>query len=428
MNKFKILTLILLVLGCSTRTESEKEITPDYFDKFKDYEGFSLEQKREFHQKFEYDFNQWLTGGGGDFSRYIFLNMSEFFFNTTLNPDAIFKELPIKINENIKSFQVDSELGSMTLKQYISKSPVDGLIILHRGAIVLEEYPRMLWNDKHIWFSVSKTLVGTAIAILEDQDKVNTSEPISNYLREFENTEWEKVSVRDILDMASGMDVVETFSEDEKSNFLLFYDNFGFANLKAKSKTPIEFLKSIKSIKPSGREFQYSSVNTEILAWLVEEVTEESFSKFIEKEIWQKAGPRFEGSLITTSNGDCFSAGGMNSTLRDLARFGLLFVPSGRENEKLISDTYLENIQAGYNKSLATKSLFSEEIKNNSYQWDEIYSNGDFMKLGNNGQGLYISTSLDLVIAFFGTADEQGSWNELPLISRQLVNSELFRE
>ena len=92
----------------------------------------------------------------------------------------------------------------------------------------------------------------------------------------------------------------------------------------------------------------------------------------------------------------------------------------------MISDRYLYEIRYNYNKNLKTTSWYSEEQKYNSYQWDEVYPNGDFIKDGINGQGLYISHDKDLVIAFFGTRDKNQSENQLPLISRQLSHSGLF--
>lgn len=416
-----LLLLIFIALGC-TVSISDKQNEPEYFNRFNAYKGFTLQQAKEIHKNFDYDFDYWLTGGGGDTTRYVFLHMSEFFLTTSLNPKGKLRELPVNLNPNIDSFIINTKLGEMSIGKYIQDAPVDGIVIIKNGKIVFEAYPRMYWDDKHIWFSVSKTLAGTAVAILEDRGMVDVQLPINQYLTALDDTQWEGIPVRDILDMASGMTRADNFKL-EKSNFLLFYQKFGFPNLKAKSEHPIEFLKTFKKLESSGEKFRYSSCNTELLAWLVEELTQERFSDFIEREVWQKAGVQFNGDMVMTSNGDCFSAGGMISTLRDLARYGLLFVPSGRKNTTVISDQYLDRIQRSYNSNLTAKSWFSSEMKNNAYQWDEIYDNGDFFKLGHNAQGLYISPSEDVVIAFFGTKDTKRQSNQLPLISRQLIQS-----
>ena len=53
-------------------------------------------------------------------------------------------------------------------------------------------------------------------------------------------------------------------------------------------------------------------------------------------------------------------------------------------------------------------------------------NDGDFFKAGFGGQGLYISPSRDLVIAFFGSFDEIDKDHEMTRISRQLAKSGLF--
>ena len=55
-----------------------------------------------------------------------------------------------------------------------------------------------------------------------------------------------------------------------------------------------------------------------------------------------------------------------------------------------------------------------------------VMDDGDFFKGGFGGQGLYISPSKDLVIAFFGTPDEKGKAHELGRVAWQLAKSGLF--
>ena len=429
MTRFKLLLgiLILVLCSCYGQQNTEEQSSRDYFQTFSGYEGFSPEYVKKLHKNFDYDERTYVVGGGGDYSRYIFLNTNEFFFNTTIKRGLSVKELPLNLRPDVSNFITKTYLGKLPLKEYIKKAPVDGMIILHKGKVVFEAYPRMYWNDKHIWFSVSKTLIGTAIAILEDRGLLDVNKAINTYLSELDGTDWQGISVRNLLDMASGMDTEDKFLPE--ANFWKFEMEFGgfTTHLEPKSQNPLEFTETIKSLQAPGQKFQYSRINTEILAWLVERVTGMRLSKFIEQEIWQKGGMEFNAHFITTMNGDSFAGAGMNSTLRELARNGLLFVPSGRMKDNLvISDRYLNEVRNNYNKALETSSWYSDEQKYNSYHWDEVYPNGDFIKDGINGQGLYISYKNDMVIAFFGTRTEEQMRNMLPLISRQLSKSGLF--
>jgi CubicO group peptidase (beta-lactamase class C family) len=70
-------------------------------------------------------------------------------------------------------------------------------------------------------------------------------------------------------------------------------------------------------------------------AWLAERVTGLPFAEVLGREIWSAAGFEAPAPLCTSASGAPVSHGGLSVTLRDLARFGMLFTPSGR----VVADT-----------------------------------------------------------------------------------------
>ena len=135
-----------------------------------DYTGFTLEESRAYHQQFfqnnpGHSPNKW--DQGGDISRYIYLHSTEFWTHSVINRAGAVRELPVSPREDVANFITKTRLGERSLKDYVRNSTVDGVVIVHNGNIVFEDYPRMFPSDKHIYFSVSKTFVSTAIAILE---------------------------------------------------------------------------------------------------------------------------------------------------------------------------------------------------------------------------------------------------------------------
>ena len=130
---------------------------------------------------------------------------------------------------------------------------------------------------------------------------------------------------------------------------------------------------------------------------------------------------------------------GLCATLRDVARFGLLFHPGGPRSvipEPVVPEGYLSKIQSGGRPELfkqgptgqaILRDLHGEHPRHNMHQWDYVMEDGDFFKGGYGGQGLYISPARDLVIAYFGTPfDEKMQTHELQWITRQLVKTGLF--
>ena len=380
------------------------------------------------------DFQDWYFRGG-DYARYIFLNPSEFWLTSTLSPAGEVRLLPEAYNQEVASLTVKTQPGETTVANYVSNSNIDGAIVVHKGKILFEDYPRMSAGDLHIWFSVSKTFVSTAVAILEDQGLIDANEPIETYLTDLQGTAWEGIRIIDILDMASGIDCPERHQERDNC-FWSFYAGLGWPQTDRTEANPWDAYKSMGRARAPGESFEYTSINTELLNRLVTFVSGQRFADFVEANIWQRMGARSAGQLISTRNGNAFSAGGAVTTLRDLARYGLLFTPSGRkEPDPVISDSYLAKIHDPRRYDLYSRSQREaratrgdDSFSHNSYQWDWVSTEGDFSKGGAGGQGLYVSPSRDLVIAWFGTPDEDGRANSMSAIARQLATSDLFGE
>lgn len=189
----------------------------------------------------------------------------------------------------------------------------------------------------------------------------------------------------------------------------------------------LDHFASMQSHRPAGEVLEYTSINTIILSLLVERITGKTYTDFLEHEIWQRMGAESDALSLITPEGEAVSPLSISSTLRDLARYGLLFTPTGRNgSNKVISDAFLEKIQKKGRPEIFASSDFPYRLNgelpsHNTYQWDFVMKDGDFFKGAAAGQGLYISPERDLVIAFFG----QGN-HELSHITRQLVKSGLF--
>lgn len=391
--------------------------------------AISQPQAERIHQTFEAEFPNWFFKGD-DYTRYIFLNMSEFWRQSTFTRQGDTKPLPVDLQDEVADLKVSVSEDTSTLINYVRNSPTDGVIVVKDGRIVFEDYPRMAKDDLHIWFSVSKTFVSTAVAILEDRGKIESNRGIDFYLQELKGTAWEGIPVRDILDMASGIDCQEVHS-DLDSCFWSFYNAIGWPLTDRTLRNPIDTLTVMKRLRPSGEVMDYTSVNTETLKWLVERVSGERYADFIEREIWHRIGAESPAFIVSTSSGEAFSAGGVSSTLRDLARYGMLFTSQGQQGDSpVVSDAYMEKIQKLGRPELTGGPLTKSGIpmRHNSYQWDLVTQDGDLYKGGAGGQGLYVSPSENVVIAWFGTHTSGGEGTAMRDIAYQIVKSNVLNK
>ena len=409
-NSIAALLIVLLLQSCNNEPKKEADVDNNTLSKYETYgyAGFTKEQMYQFH-KHLYEGGNWTVYG--DTERYFYLNFSEVQQHSRILQSATPKILEEAPRADVKNYRTPTDLkkgGGLTLNDYVQQVEVNGLIIVHKGKIVFEGYPRMYPTDLHVNFLITQVYVSTAIAILEDRGLIDTSKPVDHYFDVLNGTGWEGVPIVDILSMSSGVD---------PASMAIFEPSFD----------PLNDVATAVTVAPPGTKYQFSNADAMVLTLLVEKVSGLRFRDFVEQEIWNRIGAEHSALLAVNTNGTSLAyLDGLSTTLRDLARFGLAFTPSGRMGDHpLISDAHLFNIR-DVNENLLKKSRYSDETVHTNYQWSAVYEDGDFYKGAHGGQGLYISPAKDLVIAFYGTSNTNRERNQLDVISRQLSKSGLF--
>ncbi len=92
----------------------------------------------------------------------------------------------------------------------------------------------------------------------------------------------------------------------------------------------IAYFGTLQNDGPHGGPFRYRSILTDVLAWVIERAAGERLHELISRELWQPMGAEFDAEITVDRLGNPMADGGVSATLRDLARFGLLFLRRGR--------------------------------------------------------------------------------------------------
>jgi CubicO group peptidase (beta-lactamase class C family) len=352
----------------------------------------------------------------------------------------VYRAGPVRELENrpmaaIASYEVDTPEGLMPFAEFLrsDQSTCMGMVILHRGTIVFEDYPRMQPYERPIYWSVTKVLVSAVVSILEGRGQVEIDKGIETYIPELAGSSYAGITVRNILDMATGVDCSEEYY-DTSSCYYGLMETTGEAHWDNESgDNPYTYIASLKVKKfaEQGTSFEYGSINTYILGWLVEKLTGMPFQDALSREIWTQIGAEHDAAILAPRYGVPMFAGGFLGTLRDLARFGLLFTPSSSvvASRKIISDEHIEVLKNGGRPELLTNARWGapegieeKTIKHNVYQWDLVFANNDIFKGGWAGQGLLVNPDRDLVAVYAGYFNEDQ--NELEVLPRlrQVLN------
>jgi len=351
----------------------------------------------------------WWTVNGEDMA-WNFKNLHQIFPTVNVYRNGPVKPLPTRTMSEIGAYVVDSPEGSMTFDEFIvsEQSTTLGVVILQHGEIVYERYPRMHDYEKPVYWSTSKIFTSTVIRILEERGEIDVSLPIEHYIPEISESSFAGTSIRHILDMASGLDCSDEY-ESWKSCYYQYSMAIGDGfRTEGAPDNPYDFVANLAATRhaPAGEQFSYSGLNTFILGWLVEKVTDMPFQDAFTKEIWYHIGAESDASYIAPRYGIAVTHGGFVSRMRDLARFGLLFTPSytAVSDTQIISDSHIDLIRnegdPNLRRNAGLPSVEESGVKHNVYQWDEIYANDTFFKGGWAGQGLMVNPTRDTVAVF----------------------------
>ncbi|MDA9963522.1 beta-lactamase family protein [Gammaproteobacteria bacterium] len=290
-------------------------------------------------------------------------------------------------------FDGEQRLLSKELEHY----KTDGLIVLHNGNLLYENY----WNNntansKHIAFSVTKSFVSALVGIALDEGLIdNIEDPITKYLPDFNGTGYEGVRIKDILQMSSGVDFNEDYA-DPKSDI----NRFGRAAAKGSSFR--DFAKSLERGREPGTYHHYVSIDTQVLGFLLAEVTGMPLKEYLYKKIWNKIGMEDDAFFIVDNNGVEMALGGLNATLRDYAKFGELYLNRGKWNgEQVVPASWVDasHTTDGPHLKPGESELSSSPWGYGLQWWVPGFPDTDYTASGVYNQYIYIDPLTNIVIA-----------------------------
>ena len=285
----------------------------------------------------------------------------------------------------------------LSLKDGLAHFHTDGLIILHDGKMLFEDY----WNgnskdSKHISFSVAKSYLSALFGIAVNEGLIDSiDDNVTKYLEDFVGTGYENVKIKNLLQMSSGIEFNEDYADPNS-------DINKFSRASAKGQSFRDFAKSLKNGREQGTYNHYVSLDTQVLAMILESVTDMPVREYLYKRIWNKIGAESDAYYITDSTGADMALGGLNAILRDYAKFGQLYLEKGNWlGEQIVPKSWIaDSITPDAPHLMPNAGDLSSNEWGYGYQWwipgDPLT---DYTAHGIFNQFIYVDPISNVVIA-----------------------------
>ena len=282
------------------------------------------------------------------------------------------------------------------LSAFLDRTVTTGLLVVHRGDIVHEEYRLgAAETSRFASWSMAKSVLSALIGIAIAEGHIaSIRDPIGRYVPAIAGSAYGNVSIEDALTMSSGVAFDEDYANPQSDINRLFVD---FA-----TGTPVEeIIAGLKRSREPGRFNQYISSDSMALGLVLESATGMPLSRYLETRLWGAMGAEADAFWNMDATGRDLAPCCLNATLRDYARFGRLYLEQGaRDGVQIIPADWVAasvnstapHLQPGDNP--ASFWTFGYGYK----WWIPENPQGDFLAIGIWGQYIYVDPVREVVI------------------------------
>ncbi len=226
----------------------------------------------------------------------------------------------------------------LTIADLLAETCTDGFLVVHRGKIVTEQYFNGLAPDvPHLLMSVSKSVVAALAGVLAGRHLLDVSALITSIVPELLGTSFDGATVQQLLDMRTGTRFDESYDSPEAD--VRSYERVYLWRPDDGQPRPagvLGYFATLPNDGPHGGPFRYRSILTDVLAWVLERAAGTRLHDLIAAALWQPMGAESDAEITVDAHGSPMADGGICATLRDVARFGQLFLQRGQLNGREI--------------------------------------------------------------------------------------------
>lgn len=329
-----------------------------------------------------------------DFMALTFQSMDRIYETQTVAAPLTYSPLPRE--ERRMDFTFEFEGKTLPADAILNDAYTNALLIAKDGKIVFERY-RNFSNEQTRFTSMSmaKSITSILIGIAIDRGAIRSLDDlITDYVPELKGSAYDGVTLRQAIDMKTGV--------DRRDGDQTIPGSAGAARreqMLIRNERPMvdEAFMVGRNGTPPGTTFEYSTLNTTVLGWVLERATGQGMTDFTSQSLWQPMGAESPAYWMADGPGKTgrpMNGMGFNATLRDYARIGLMMLENGRANgRQIVSEAWVEQSTGGPHPAAMPNG-------NRGYQhmWWTVPGQPAYYADGLGGQYIYVDPQTDTVI------------------------------
>ena len=315
-------------------------------------------------------------------------NINRIYYTRKIEASSQILELT-RAEESLDDFTYVHQGEPKTINDYFDQLNTTGLIVLKNGELVFEKYALGHTEDQTwISFSVAKSVVSMLYgAAIKDGYIKSVDDLASTYLPSLREGAYKDTTIKNILQMASGVKWNEDYEDPESD----------VASSPIQILDLIEYMGDLEKLHQPGTHFNYNTGETNLAGAVLRAAIGNNLSTYLHKKIWQPFGMESEAYwMLDEADGVEYGGCCINATLRDYARLGLFALNKGAlaTGEQILPEDWM---QESTNPSSGANYY--------GYYW-WLRPNNSYRATGIFGQFIWVDPKEELVVAI------HSAWNK----------------
>ena len=269
-----------------------------------------------------------------------FRNIDLLFPTRTVTHGSRVYPLPVS-DKPLKNVRFKSDGNAYDLYDYVSLNRVSGLLVIKDGKIAFETYQlgnteNTRWMSMSVVKSITATLIGAAI---KEGHIQSIDDRITQYLPQLSGSAYEGVSVRNLLQMTSGVKWDETYTDPRSDRRQMLE-----AQQAQRPGGVLALMARLPRAATPGSRWNYSTGETHVAGALLRAAVRKPLAEYLSDKIWTKFGMESDATWwLESPDGLEVGGSGLSATLRDYGRFGLFLNEGGKAGgEQIVPDGWVK--------------------------------------------------------------------------------------
>lgn len=288
------------------------------------------------------------------YNRWSYQHMRTVFPSAPVRTSDTVRPLQVEIDPAITGLDVARADGTVAdFPTFLRETYTDSFLVATADRLVYEFYSNgMHPAQPHQMMSVTKSFAGLFALMAHADGLIDLSRPVGEVITELSGASaFAEATVGEVLDMTNSFDFREDYA-DPTSGIAQYGTALGWLELPGVSAPDslYEFLATCTKDPryAHGEIFSYQTPKTDVLNWITNRATGQSFQDQMSDSLWSKLGTEAPTYVLLDRSGTLVAGGGLNAAPRDLARFAIMVLNGGTiAGATILAPAIIETLETG---------------------------------------------------------------------------------